>query len=83
MGQNAFIIQAKTEVNGANYNLPVIAKLSEPVMVLKNKAVIQKKNCEIHIECSQDIFHDTTRGDRIFNTCGGINTTYLYTNAAK
>ena len=49
----------------------------------KNKATVQKKNCVIHIECSQLIFHDTTRGDRIFNTCGGINTAHLYTKMKK
>ena len=83
MAQDAFIIQAKTEADGASYILPVIAKSSEPVTIHKNKATVQKKNCVIHIECSQLIFHDTARGDRIFNTCGGINTAHLYTKMKK
>ena len=78
LSEKSFKIIAKTEAQNACYILPIIAKKNDMLSIDGNTAVLKSNSCIIKVCCSNKIFHDVSKAERIFNPCGGFCTAHLY-----
>ena len=77
MSNECFEISVKTEAPNSRFVLPIVASPDERIEIFGKTVKVYKRNGVLTIACTQEIYIDNSRAERIFNMCGGLATARL------